>query len=375
MVRWNLIIAGGLLLLAGCGQSGPETPAERAHHALNKGDYQGAIAICDEAIAINPEDAEAYVFRGRAHHFRNQPGDLDLAVKDFSEAIRLAPKKSDAYLARSLAYRDQGDAEKSAEDDQKARELDESLKEVYAAMPEAPQSKLARVKSEEEPGEKPVTEALPSAPIIPTEPAQPPVEDSSDYLLRRPNFGTTSPSTGAGGAVEADAETQRSTRQREQLLRKPTFRLPTATRPAASEPVAEPEEEAAPGPPRTGVGGSLPQGRAPAGGVSGGPRGAAPARGARPADDGWGSEPGPISPWANRSTQGIGMSPSGRPPVQSPFAPRLNSPFPQAPPRPTGLVETPQNPFAPAGPAARTPPTNTAPPVPQVNIPGLRDDF
>jgi tetratricopeptide (TPR) repeat protein len=80
-----------------------ESPqARRTQSLINKGDLAGAIAICDEAIKLNPGSAEMYVKRGIA--FRLQ-GALDKAIQDFDKATALDPATTrnersvaDAYL-------------------------------------------------------------------------------------------------------------------------------------------------------------------------------------------------------------------------------------------------------------------------------------
>ena len=52
----------------------------------HKGDYDNAISDYTEAIRLNPNDADAYRFRGRA--YRRQRKD-DEALADFAEAGRL----------------------------------------------------------------------------------------------------------------------------------------------------------------------------------------------------------------------------------------------------------------------------------------------
>ena len=150
-----------LALVAGCGESTPSTPAELGLKHLGKGRYEQAIAACDEAIRLNPRDANAYLVRGRAYQFRNEKGDADRAIADFSESIRIAPKQTEAYYSRAIAYRDQGDAEKSLADESKARQLDASIGETYSHLPETtqPLGAVSLEKSADETGNPTTTEA------------------------------------------------------------------------------------------------------------------------------------------------------------------------------------------------------------------------
>ena len=64
-------------------------------------DWAEAIANYDEAIRLDPDDAEAYFNRGVAY---DNLGQIDLAIQDYSKAIDLDPEDSDAYFQRGLAY-------------------------------------------------------------------------------------------------------------------------------------------------------------------------------------------------------------------------------------------------------------------------------
>jgi len=66
-----------------------------------KGDYDQAIRDYDEAIRINPEDANAYNIRGAAYHGK---GDYDQAIRDYDEAIRINPEDANAYNNRCWTY-------------------------------------------------------------------------------------------------------------------------------------------------------------------------------------------------------------------------------------------------------------------------------
>ncbi len=63
--------------------------------------YYGAISDYGEAIRLNPNDAQAYFNRGDTYY---KKGDYDKAIPDYNEAIRLNPNLAIAYINRGLAY-------------------------------------------------------------------------------------------------------------------------------------------------------------------------------------------------------------------------------------------------------------------------------
>jgi len=133
-----------VLLVTGCSSS-----SNSPRQLVNEGRYDEAIEVTTQAIRVDPDDANAYLYRGRAYHCRNSSGDIERAIADFTESIRLAPQESEAYYSRALAYRDSGDAEKSAADDKSARDLDKRLQEVYAQLPVPPTPPVATEETKE----------------------------------------------------------------------------------------------------------------------------------------------------------------------------------------------------------------------------------
>jgi Tetratricopeptide repeat len=172
MARRAILFATMLLLVSGCGDSTPVTLTEQGLRELRAGKYDVAIATCGKAIRQNPQDAEAFLYRGRAYQFRNAMGDPPRAIADFSEAIRLAPNSSDAYYSRAIVYRDLGQTELADADDKKARAADSVLQEVYRKLPEPPLPAT-------------VAETLPH---VPTD--QPPIltPQTSDAVLPKSEF-------------------------------------------------------------------------------------------------------------------------------------------------------------------------------------------
>ena len=75
-------------------------------YKLDACDYDSAIANYDRAIALDPDDADAYHNRGIA---KDAQGDYAAAIADFDRAIALEPDGADVYHNRGVAKAEQGD--------------------------------------------------------------------------------------------------------------------------------------------------------------------------------------------------------------------------------------------------------------------------
>ena len=71
------------------------------------GNHDRAIHECDEAIGINPDYIEAFVFRGHAYFNKNE---FDRAILDYDKAIALGSKAATTLVQRAAAYHRKGDA-------------------------------------------------------------------------------------------------------------------------------------------------------------------------------------------------------------------------------------------------------------------------
>jgi len=83
-----------------------EAYLNRAQLRFAKGDWDGALADCHEALQINPNFARAYAFRSILEQGR---GDYDDALTDCNRAIKLGPRYSYSYLSRAFLERRTGD--------------------------------------------------------------------------------------------------------------------------------------------------------------------------------------------------------------------------------------------------------------------------
>src|SRR5262249_15256696 len=71
--------------------------------ALNRNDFDRAIADFNEAIRLDPKHAGAFTLRGYAYVFGSKT-DFDRAIADYDEAIRFNPTSSRALAGRGFAY-------------------------------------------------------------------------------------------------------------------------------------------------------------------------------------------------------------------------------------------------------------------------------
>ncbi len=299
-------------------------PTQQALHQLRSGQYDEAIATSSKAIHAAPDEAENYLYRGRAYHYRNAMGDHGRAIADYSEAIRRAPKSSDAYYSRALAYRDLGEVKLATADEEQARELDRGLRDVYNRLPNASHlTEIAKETPQSDAAAEP--EGTGGDSKKSEEDERKLYEELKDRF--EPGFGTIRSSKKSDEEMVAD-ELQKARKELYQsMMAPPSYSLPSATE---------------------GGEGNLPGGnlrRNLLGGVDvSQPPGdeAASAENAPAAVPGGASTPWPLGP---QQAPQRGRAPSAMTPNPRPN--NLTSPFPQHTPAPTGYVAPPlANPFA-----------------------------
>jgi tetratricopeptide (TPR) repeat protein len=111
--------------------STPKTASEYCDSAKAKysmGDFAGALADYNKAIAVQPDCAEAYFNRGNT---KKAEGFLDDAIDDFDQAIELNPSYAIAYNNRGLTKYAKNDLNGAIADFNKAIEFDASYAGAY----------------------------------------------------------------------------------------------------------------------------------------------------------------------------------------------------------------------------------------------------
>jgi tetratricopeptide (TPR) repeat protein/DNA-directed RNA polymerase subunit RPC12/RpoP len=132
--RLSVLVAGSLALVGIVGLSikalAPRGNANvlRAQQALERGDYDLALACLNEALPGDPKNADLYHDRGRAFFGKKS---YELAIADFTEGIRLRPNSGVLYRRRANSYSSRGDMDRALADFAEALRLDPGDKWAY----------------------------------------------------------------------------------------------------------------------------------------------------------------------------------------------------------------------------------------------------
>lgn len=100
----------------------------RCNAYRDNGDYDRAIADCDQAIQFRPDLAEAHNNLGNGYVGK---GDYGRAMAGYDRAIRLRPDYAEAYYNRGRAYDAKGDYDRATADCDQAIRLRLEFAEVY----------------------------------------------------------------------------------------------------------------------------------------------------------------------------------------------------------------------------------------------------
>ena len=117
----------GAILLSPLGHKAQQLVEEARSH-INKKEWDQAIASCDEAIQLIPDDADAYFVRG---FLKGAKSDNKGALADDDRAIALDPKIVRAYVNRSIVRESMGNYDGAIADATHAIELDPNNIDAY----------------------------------------------------------------------------------------------------------------------------------------------------------------------------------------------------------------------------------------------------
>ncbi|MDZ4778804.1 MAG: tetratricopeptide repeat protein [Planctomycetia bacterium] len=92
---------------------------QRANILVNQGDFAGALAATDEAISLQPDYFDAFLFRNLVYRLT---GNFVEAIRAVDQAIAIDPVAANGYLNRALTYVETKDFDKALAD------VDEVLK-------------------------------------------------------------------------------------------------------------------------------------------------------------------------------------------------------------------------------------------------------
>ncbi len=104
---------------------------EKADRATQ--DYDKAIKLMDQAIQLDPNNANAFYDRGVAYAELAEDGvmGIDRAIADYDQAIQLDPNNASAFYRRGAAYADKNQNDRAIQDYDQAVKLDPTFADAF----------------------------------------------------------------------------------------------------------------------------------------------------------------------------------------------------------------------------------------------------
>ena len=103
-------VIAGRELAPGPVSNDPNFYRERGIAAYRSGDFLGAIGNLDEAIRLNPNDAQSHNIRGNVW---DELGVFERALADYDDAIRIDPNNPAAFHDRAILWQRKGTLDKA----------------------------------------------------------------------------------------------------------------------------------------------------------------------------------------------------------------------------------------------------------------------
>jgi len=94
---------------------------------LVQGEYEKAIADCNQVLRIDPDSSVTYTVRARAYF---EIGDMDKVIADCTKAISNDRNNLSAFNIRASAYGRKGDYDRAVKDWQAVLRIDSTLVEA-----------------------------------------------------------------------------------------------------------------------------------------------------------------------------------------------------------------------------------------------------
>ncbi|MCH8044642.1 MAG: tetratricopeptide repeat protein [Planctomycetes bacterium] len=147
-----------LPLWLGCADAPELSSLEQGKQLFSAGRMEEALAALDMAIFEQPQNIEAYHYRGRTYAALRR---WDRAIADYDAAMQIAPDDPEAYHLRSEAHAQLGNEELRFADALKAKQLDPLAKLLYART--IPAAQFASDNTEKKKPEKQPDESNPQS--------------------------------------------------------------------------------------------------------------------------------------------------------------------------------------------------------------------
>lgn len=128
-IRLLALLTLALPLWLGCADAPEPSSLEQGKQHFSAGRMEEALAALDMAIFEQPQNIEAYHYRGRTYAALRR---WDRAIADYDAAVRIAPDDPEAYHLRSEAHDQLGNEELRFADALKAKQLNPLAKLLYA---------------------------------------------------------------------------------------------------------------------------------------------------------------------------------------------------------------------------------------------------
>ncbi|WP_066426017.1 serine protease [Anabaena sp. 4-3] len=95
---------------------------------FGKGDYKGAIVAYNEVIRLNPNNTEAFLYRGSTYYTL---GDKQGAIADYNQALKINPNYVQPYINRGVARSQLGDNQGAIADFNQALKINPNFALAY----------------------------------------------------------------------------------------------------------------------------------------------------------------------------------------------------------------------------------------------------